>query len=95
MIKQGAKLVSCIEDIIEEYPDLIISSGQNHMSQGHLELQDEEEKRIVDFMGSEAIHFDELLQLSAMNIGQLSTLLLRLEIQGIIRSLVGNYYIRV
>jgi DNA processing protein len=95
LIKQGAKLVSCIEDIIEEYPDLMASHAQTCISQGELELHDEQEINIINLMGCEEHHFDELLQLSGMNVGQLSTLLLRLELQGIIRSLAGNYYIRV
>ncbi|MGE5390569.1 MAG: DNA-processing protein DprA [Deltaproteobacteria bacterium] len=93
LIKQGAKLVSSLEDIIEEYGDLY-SPGSGAPEQAVLPLLSKEENEIIEAIDSEPGHFDYLLDQTGLNIGQLSTLLLQLELRGIITALPGNYYIK-
>lgn len=93
LIKQGAKLVSCMEDILEDYDDIVpLFSGAPE--QPVLPLLSEEEKRIIEDIENEPGHFDVLLERTGLNIGELSTLLLQLELRGIIAALPGNYYIK-
>ncbi len=94
LIKQGAKLVTSSEDILEEYYDLAIPRVSKAMTQETLPLLELDESRLVDGMEHEPCHFDDLLQKSGFDIGRLSTLLLQLEFKGIIQSLPGNYYIK-
>lgn len=91
LIQQGAKLVCSVEDIVEEYPGWII---HDKMERQAVNLSGEEQD-LLQFMGGEACHIDVLMEKTGIDIGQLSTLLLKLEFQGIIRSLPGNYYVRV
>jgi len=93
LIKQGAKLITCCEDIIEDYSDLSQPAAQS-MEQADLYFLTAEENRIIEAMGSDPNHFDYLLNISGFDFGQLSTLLLQLELRGIIRALPGNYYIK-
>lgn len=93
LIKQGAKLITGIEDILEEYYDINHTPGK--AEQGTLALLDDNEKRIVELLVNNSLHFDEVLQDTGLDIGLASTLLLKLELEGIIKSLPGNYYVRI
>lgn len=93
LIKQGAKLITGIEDVLEEYYD--INRTQRKAEQGRLVWLDDSEKQILDLLEPNSLHFDEVLEATGLDIGRLSTLLLKLEMEGIIKSLPGNYYVRI
>ncbi|HHV16319.1 MAG TPA: DNA-protecting protein DprA [Gelria sp.] len=93
LIKQGAILVTGIEDILEEYYD--INYTPETLQQNRLLLLDDNEKLILEKLAHESLHFDELIQNCGLEIGTLSTALFKLEIEGIIKSLPGNYYVRI
>ncbi|MEA4925410.1 MAG: DNA-processing protein DprA [Syntrophomonadaceae bacterium] len=92
LIKQGACLVRGIADIFDEF-------GLNQSSpavQGELLFDLEpEESAFLENMDYEAVHFDALLQSTALDIGQLSAMLLKMELKGIIRAMPGNYYVKL
>lgn len=95
LIKQGAKLVSGIDDILDEYYDINTTKQYGKVYQNKLMLLDSNETLIIQYMGYEECHFDDLLEKSGLNIGRLSTILLKLEFEGILKSLPGNYYVRI
>lgn len=74
------------EDILNSY-NIIIRNSEPSMIQ-----LDFTEQAIVDEVKNEAKHFDELLDKSGLNVGELQSLLAGLEIQGIISKQPGNYY---
>ena len=94
LIKQGACLVTEINDILGEYKTVFKNADTGGLCQGDLFQLDDEERIIITAMGYEAVHFDELIYLSGFNIGALSTLLLQMELKGIIKALPGNYYVK-
>ena len=93
LIKQGAILVTGIEDILEEYYDINRTPGT--LRQDRLLLLDDNEKMVLEQLVHESLHFDELIQICGLEIGTLSTALFKLEFAGIIKSLPGNYYVRI
>lgn len=93
LIKQGAKLITGIEDIVEEYYDINRMPGT--LRQEHLLLLDDNENLVIEYMAHQSLHFDELLQGTGLEIGALSAILFKLEFEGIIKSLPGNYYVRI
>lgn len=94
LIKQGAIPVTEIEDIINEY--LHILPGEClQLQQEVLPLLEDEEAKIVEQLEFDPCHFDLILRQSGMEIGQLSTILLKLELKGIVKSLPGNYYVKI
>lgn len=93
LIKQGAKLVSSIEDILEEYEHIMPQNIQV-LEQEELLLLDNDENLVIQCIGYELMHFDEIIEKTAKDIGKLSAILLQLEIKGIIQVEAGNYYQR-
>jgi DNA processing protein len=88
LIKQGAKLVEDMEDIIAScFPDVTTPKEKK------LAL-DEDEDYIYSLMGLNKIHVDELAAKSGKEIKHLLVLLTRLEMKDLIRPLPGGFYLR-
>jgi DNA processing protein len=95
LIKQGACLVSSIEDILTEY-GLINKIDPPLNRQGELGFDlNPEELAVLEGLGHEVLHFDILMGSTALSIGTLCSVLLKLELQGIIRALPGNCYVKI
>jgi DNA processing protein len=102
LIKEGAKLVQSFRDVIDELPgairEEIISREEDIEKDATREPQgiSAEERRILMFLKlDEATHFDKLYQSLELEIAELSERLLNLELEGWIRKLPGNLYIRI
>ena len=86
LIKKGAKLVSGVEDILEEL-GLEVSgvprvSRVSRVPRGELK---EDEQKIVDLLENENLHIDEMARILEMDSGKIGSLLSLLEIKGIIK----------
>ncbi len=95
LIKQGACVVTELNDILGEYKTVFTNASMGALCQGDLFELDYEERIIITAMGYESVHFDELIYQSGFDIGALSTLLLQMELKGIIKALPGNYYVKI
>lgn len=96
LIQQGAKLIMDVQDIMHEYPDFSWQSSEPIMVEGVLFAEeDSEEAEILQLIEVNGIHFDELLQRTSLDHGTLSSLLLKLELKGIVTSTPGNYYVKI
>lgn len=94
LIQQGAKLITCAGEVLEEYsalpyPDLYSAERPS------VPALDRNEQEILKYISYDPMHMDEIVISSGMEIGLLSTVLLGLELAGLIVSLPGNYYTRV
>jgi len=92
LIKKGAKLVSNINDILEE---LNISKKQNAISNTFIKIT-EEEKNILTILGNGSKHIDEIAQLCHKTINEINVLMLELEMKGAINHLGDmNYSLKI
>jgi DNA processing protein len=96
LIKQGAKLVESVEDIIEEVlPQSTISRAEklliHSVPAGELP---ENEKRCLEHIGIEPIHIDMIIEKTGLSSRDVSISLLTLELEGIIKQVAGKRYIR-
>ncbi|WP_202077055.1 DNA-processing protein DprA [Caldalkalibacillus salinus] len=91
--KHGAKLVIQVEDILEELPDYLIPQKHDSFETGlnPSELVDDKEKEILNNL-QERQHFNDLLNKGAFSVPELTSVLLRLEMKGLIHALPGSYY---
>jgi len=95
LIKQGAKLVTCVDDVLEEFPGWAKEEADKSPVQPVLPMYTEKESQVLMHIGYEKCHRDELLRLTGFNHSDLSLVLLKLELEGIVQSLPGNYYVKI
>lgn len=88
LIQNGAKLVMKVEDILEEFG---IEKIEKPKKEIHLEKLEEKVYKNLSF---NPIHIDDLMEKTQLNLAQLSTILLQLQIKGLIRELPGKQFVR-
>jgi DNA processing protein len=94
LIRQGAKLVERVDDIIEEIAPQLSRRGQSQ-SQAPRRLPPDagvEVRAIFDLLQDRPLHIDDLVQNSGMAAARVSQILLELELQGFLRQLPGSRY---
>lgn len=94
LIKQGARLVTCIDDVLEDYYDINVP-GQVTQPELSISALDQEEIQVLDCMDYEPVQFDKLMQLTRFDIGLLSTVMLALEFKGLVKGMPGNFYVKI
>ncbi|HYN53403.1 MAG TPA: DNA-processing protein DprA [Methylotenera sp.] len=93
LIKQGAKLVDSLQDIVEE-----LDLNKNNSGTANVINSDEISKKtatlnpILDLMGYEPITLENLVQLSRLTVSEVSSMLMLLELQGSVASLTGGQF---
>ncbi len=103
LIKQGAKLVTGWEDVIEELPTEIraelfpveATSAEDRASLFEQALSPVE-KKLYDLIRVEApIHVDELVETTGLNSSETLAALCEMEMRGIIRQMPGKQFVRI
>ena len=97
LIKQGAKILRDIQDVLEELPPYILDllNGSQAPLPSSVESLTRHEEIIVTFLATDAsLHIDQLLNRSKLSLAQLNEVLLQLEIKGLIRQLPGRQFSR-
>lgn len=90
LIKVGAKLVTGIDDILEEFG----LDNQVNVQNPKINLNlDPDEASLVNALKDEQNHIDELCRKLKKPASDISSLLLKLEIAGIVKNLGGGNYI--
>lgn len=97
LIKQGAKLVECAQDVLEELaPQLKLPLQAPVAVQAAPVAQLEDEQRaLLAHIGFEPISLDELAVLTHWPVSSLQGTLLMLEMAGLIEALPGGLYKRI
>lgn len=93
LIKDGAKLVMSVEDIIEEIPQLLkrYSSLNVKAEIDYTEFSDDEVK-IIKCISEKPIHCDLVAYRTGISIVEINSLLTILEMKGVIKQLPGRSY---
>lgn len=100
LIKQGAKLVQSWKDVVDEMPPSLSKEVYKNCAadRGLFSESDtisERGKKILSLLKVDmTTHFDKLFLESGFNISELNEQLMNLELEGLIRKLPGDMYIR-
>ena len=87
LLKQGAKLVTEVQDILEELNIKNVPMKQfSHDARKNLEDLTAEERKIVALLRNENLHFDDLIRVTKIESSKLSGILTILEIKKIIKN---------
>ncbi len=96
LIQKGAKLVQGLEDIVDELPAAVrqyLAVREQGATNG-VSGSDPGAATLLELIEGEPIHIDELTRKTTMAPGAISALLMKLELQGLIRQLPGKHYTR-
>jgi predicted Rossmann fold nucleotide-binding protein DprA/Smf involved in DNA uptake len=103
MIKQGAKLVTCAADVIEELPTPVRAAltqaeapeaeERNLLAAAALNSS---EKKLYELRSPDVpVHIDDIVERSGLNSSEVLATLLTLEMKGIVRQLPGKQFSKV
>jgi DNA processing protein len=103
LIKQGAKLVTSWEDVVEELPTPVraeLTPIENVTSEERISLVEESlgaiERPIYELLTTdEARHVDELVEISGLTSSEVLAALFDLELRGVVRQLPGKQFLKV
>jgi len=92
LIREGAKLVTSVEDILEEYPHLSRLSPAREPAPAP--TLDAEAQAVYDLLGLEPLGIAELGERTGLSHARLSQILVELQLAGLIQETAGRKYMR-
>jgi len=97
LIKQGAKLVEHAQDIVEEFFQMVHPQAvDKKTAQGRIKIEipplSREESIVVESLEPYPVHIDTLVRKLSMESGKLSSILMRLELKGIVEQSPGKLF---
>ncbi|MCD6309070.1 MAG: DNA-processing protein DprA [Candidatus Eremiobacteraeota bacterium] len=92
LIKEGAKLIQGVEDVLEELGIPLLNTIYNE--EGKSSLTPDEE-RVLKHLDYEEVELEQLLDMTGMPVNEVSAILMMLEARGLIQRLPGNTYIKI
>jgi DNA processing protein len=94
LIKQGAKLVDCVEDILEELPRGALASVDTPLFQPlpRTFALTPKEAAIYELLARSPLHIDDIISQTELTAGEVSSMLLHLELKGAVTPLPGTHY---
>lgn len=98
LIKQGARLISSAEDVIEELNINIkdsLKEIKEYKKDGPIDLDlSNNENRIFKILNNEPKHIDEIIVKTGFNVNSVSSLLVGMEMKHLIKQLPGKLFVR-
>ncbi|KAB0671814.1 DNA-protecting protein DprA [Oryzomonas sagensis] len=94
LIKQGAKLVDCVEDILEELPGRPALDGERAPEQAVARTFSltPREAAVYELLARSPLHIDDIIAQTELTAGEVSSMLLHLELKGAITPLPGKHF---
>jgi len=95
LLREGAKLVENVEDILEEFPDLRPILAERRVRPRKRPELSPLEEQLLDLLEWEPLHFDEILERSGLSHAELSHGLLQLQLKDLIKEFPGKRYAKL
>lgn len=96
LIKQGAKIITSFDDILEELKPQLRASPPQEESQNVLDEKGlaPEEAAVAAALGREPLHIDDVVLKSRRPLPEVTVILLTLELKRRVKQLPGKYFVR-
>lgn len=108
LIREGAKLVETGQDVLEELAPTLrrqleasaavlsraADTATDSATEGPAPVRDPDQQRILDLLGHDPQPADTLIEASGLTAGEVSSILLMLELAGEVSTLPGGLYVR-
>lgn len=94
LIKQGAKLVDCVEDILEELPGgaPTVTDSPLFQKPARSFALTPKEAAIFELLSRSPLHIDDIIAQTELTAAEVSSMLLHLELKGAVTPLPGTHY---
>ena len=90
LIKQGANPVKNAEEILE---NLDLNEINTYINNKKIIASSSEEEIILKFLSKEAVHVNNIVRLSALNVSIVNSTLILMEMKGMVKNLGGMEYV--
>ncbi len=95
LLRQGAKLVETIDDILEEFPDLRSMADRSSVESEDTQPKlGDRERRVFDLIGLDPVHVDDIIARADLSPTEASHVLLLLQLEDLIAEVDGGCYVR-
>ncbi len=93
LIKKGAALVTSVDDILSELKGVLNFTSEKEKTKLEMDLS-QEEKKVFSFLSLEPNHIDKIAKKGNFKIPHLLSVLLSLELKGLVKQLSGKMFVR-
>jgi DNA processing protein len=97
LIKQGAKLIENTDDILDEFGfHRGVAQAGNCLrapDEALLEM-DDLQRKLYDMISDYPIHIDQIVRKGDMDAGEVSSILMEMELKGLVKQLPGKMFVR-
>ncbi len=94
LVKEGAKLVECVEDILEELDFSLLNKKEKKTFDEEIPSLFSEERKVLELLEEEPLHIDSLVSRSGLPASKVGGLLMKLQLKGLARELPGKLFVR-
>jgi DNA processing protein len=93
IIKEGAKLVTSSEDILEDLKFLVSPRKTEYQAQVEIRLGGDH-KKVFDILGDQPMQIDNIIKNAALPVSHALEILLELELDGLVRQVSGKKFVK-
>jgi len=98
LIKNGAKLVEDVEDILEEWPEFKNVSATKSQTQPETPLPESLttlQRAILESLSFDPCHVNTVIETANASVGEVSSALIELQMLGLINEVEGKHYVKI
>lgn len=95
LIKQGAKLVTGVQDILNELNLENIPDQKNNRDSKPPILLSEDEQKILACLSRDSLHIDKVIEASRLETTRAASLITKLEMRGLVKNIGNMQYIKM